>query len=267
MKKFLFSLFALACVLTGNAVESGDTTRVTTLNDIIAQESKTKTDVQYEQHLRSIRNQTTFLNISYNKTKLSSDEFPIGGGNVATNEFKNSLGVGIQWGKTFNFHRKPLGNVLFLGLDYTWTDVNFNQYKVADPTPNFNTDYEIKPMPWHHKKMSIDYGMSVGPSLTLYPFTPLRKNASDNIRLQGYFHLGYKAEVFMIKNVSDKTQYAWGHGLYTAFGGNLSYNFFGIGVEVRNDNSINVKHVEKEYGSQKMKFKEQTTRIYLQFRF
>ena len=37
---------------------------------------------------------------------------------------------------------------------------------------------------------------------------------------------------------------------------------------MRNDNNINVKHVDKkEFGDQKMKFKEKITRIYLQFRF
>ena len=127
MKKFLFSLFTFACVLTGNAMESGDTTRVTTLNDIIAQESKSKTDVKYDQHLRNVWSKNTYFNISYNKTTLSSDEFPIGGGQGRHNEFENDLGVGLQWGQTFNFHKKALGNVLFLGLDYTWMDLNFNQ--------------------------------------------------------------------------------------------------------------------------------------------
>ncbi len=269
MKKFLLSLCTLACVLTGNAMDSSDTTRVTTLNDIIAQESKSKTDVKYDQHLRKVWGKNTFFNISYNKTKLSSDQFPIGGGRGAANEFKNNLGVGIQWGQTFNFHKKALGNVVFFGLDYTWMDVNFNQYKKADlPTPGYSTDYETYVMPWHNKKMSIDYGMSVGPSLTLYPFTPLHKNAADNIRLQGYFHVGYKAMGYIIKDSSDKNQFAWGHGLYTAFGANLTFNAIGFGFEMRNDNNINVKHVKKEYDNKtKMKFKEKVTRLYIQFRF
>ncbi len=267
MKKFLFSLFTLACVMTSFAMESGDTTRVTTLNDIIAQESKSKTDVKYDQHMRKIWGKTTYFNVSYNKTKLSSDEFPIGGPKGGFNEFSNNLGVGIQWGQTFNFHKKALGNVLFIGFDYTWMDLNFNQYKQADPTPGFNTtEYEIRPMPWHNKKMSLDYGMAVGPSLTLYPFTPMHKNAADNIRLQAYFHVGYKAEGFLVK-VDNSNKLAWGHGLYTAFGGNLTFNTIGIGFEARNDNSINVKHVNKEFGTKKMKFKEKITRFYIQFRF
>lgn len=267
MKKILFSLFAVACSLASYAMDSNDTTRVTTLNDIIAQESKSKTDVKYDQHLRKVWGKNTFFNISYNKTKLSSDEFPIGGGQGAPNEFKNDLGVGIQWGQTFNFHKKAIGNVLFIGLDYTWMDVNFNKYKQDSITRGFNPGYETQVMPWHNEKLSLDYGMSIGPSLTLYPFTPMHKNAADNIRLQGYFHVGYKAMGYMIKMDKDDNQYAWGHGLYTAFGGNITFNAIGFGVEVRNDNNINVKHVEKEYGDQKMKFKEKTTRLYIQFRF
>lgn len=271
MKNLLFSLFTLACVLTTYAMENGDTTRVTTLNDIIAQETKNKTNVTYERHLRNIWGKTGFFNISYDKTTLSSDELPIGGALVGSNEFKNKFGIGIQWGKTFNFHKKALGDVLFLGLDGTWMDLNFNQYDKADKiTPGFDdaASYVIKSMPWHNKKMTLDYGMSIGPSITLYPFTPLKSNTADCIRFNGYFHLGYKGEVFIIKDVVDNEQKAaWGHGLFTALGGSLTFNSIGLGVEMRNDN-INVKHVDtKEYGDQKIKFKEKTTRIYLQFRF
>lgn len=271
MKKLLFSLFTLACVLTGNAMESGDTVRVTTLNDIIAQESKNSTDVAYDQHLRKIWGKTNYFNISYDKTTLSSDELPLGGATLGSNEFKNKFGMGIQWGKTFKLHKKPLGNLLFFGIDFTWMDVNFNQYDKADKiTPGYSDDtsFAIKTMPWHNKKTTLDYGISVGPSFTLYPFTPLHSNATDNIRFHGYFHLGYKGEAFFIKEVGDGTQHAWGHGLFTAFGASLTFNAIGLGVEMRNDNNINVKHVDKkEFGDQKMKFKEKITRIYLQFRF
>ena len=150
MKKLLFSLFTLACVLTGNAMESGDTVRVTTLNDIIAQESKNSTDVAYDQHLRKIWGKTNYFNISYDKTTLSSDELPLGGATLGSNEFKNKFGMGIQWGKTFKLHKKPLGNLLFFGIDFTWMDVNFNQYDKADKiTPGYSDDtsFAIKTMP------------------------------------------------------------------------------------------------------------------------
>ena len=266
MKKLLFSFFTIACVFSSFAMESGDTTkRVTTLNDIIAQESKSKTDVKYDQHLRKIWSNNTFFNISYNKTELSSDDFPTTG-RTFHNEFKNKLGVGLQWGQTFNFHKKALGNVAFFGLDYVWMDLNFNQYKQDSVPTAYTEGYEIKNMPWHNEKMSLDYGMSIGPSLTLYPFTPFHKNAGDNIRLQAYFHLGYKAEGFLIKNGKD-TELAWGHGMFTALGCNLTFNTVGVGLDIRNDNDINVKHAKKAFGDGKMKFKEKTTRIYVQFRF
>ena len=145
-------------------------------------------------------------------------------------------------------------------------DMNFNQYKESVRPMEYSEGLYSNPMPWHNKKMTLDYGMSLGPSLTLYPFTPMHKNAADNIRLQGYFHVGYKAAGFMIKD-GDSNEFAWGHGLYTAFGGNLTFNAVGIGFESRNDNNINVKHVKNEFGDKKMKFKEKTTRLYIQFRF
>ena len=297
MKKIIITLSVLLGVLTVNAAGVNDTTAVTTLSDIIAMESQSKINNDNSTRLRSIWDKNTFFNISYNTTKLSSDEFPLEIGKTPY-EFKNKLGVGIQWGQTFNFHKKPLGSVVFIGLDYTWMDLNFNQYDhvsiavppvdgttegtisddgtaegtISDEAPTINLDGDVLPMPWNQKKMSLNYGMSIGPSLTLYPFAPLHRNGTDKIRLQFYFHVGYSIGGTMIKEVIDRTgekkdKLAWGHGLFTSYGANLTWNAIGVGYEWRNDNNINYKHVNKEFGTNKMKFKEKTSRVYLQFRF
>lgn len=273
MKKIFISLFALLGVLSATATEANDTTAMTTLSDIIAMESQSQINNDNSSRLRSLWGKNTYLNISYNTTKLSSKEFPTAVSPFKLeNEFKNKFGVGLQWGQTFNFHKKPLGNVLFLGLDYTWMDLNFNQYD-ADSVPK---QYEMGDgqlnMPWHQKKMTLNYGMSVGPSLTLYPFIPTHNARAEKVRLQFYFHVGYSVGGAFIKDVMDKSgdkknRIAWGHGLYTSYGANLTWNFIGLGFEWRNDNSINYKCVNKEFGTEKMKAKEKTSRVYLQFRF
>ncbi len=271
MKKIFISLFALLGVLSATATEANDTTAMTTLSDIIAMESQSQINNDNSSRLRSLWGKNTYLNISYNTTKLSSKEFPSQKGKFE-NEFKNKFGVGLQWGQTYNFHKKPLGKVLFLGLDYTWMDLNFNQYD-ADSVPK---QYEMGDgqlsMPWHQKKITLNYGMSVGPSLTLYPFIPTQNARAEKVRLQFYFHVGYSVGGAFIKDVMDKSgdkknRIAWGHGLYTSYGANLTWNFIGLGYEWRNDNSINYKCVNKEFGTGKMKAKEKTSRVYLQFRF
>jgi hypothetical protein len=174
--------------------------------------------------------------------------------------------------QTFNFHKKPLGNVVFIGLDYTWMDLNFNQYDADSIPKRYVRGEGVINMPWHQKKMSLNYGMSIGPSLTLYPFTPTHNARAEKVRLQFYFHVGYSVGGAFIKDVMDKSgdkknRIAWGHGLYTSYGANLTWNFIGLGYEWRNDNSISYKCVNKEFDTGKIKLKEKTSRVYLQFRF
>lgn len=282
MKRIVLSVITIACVLAGYAVEtngsemaydataSADTT-VMTLEQIIAQESKSKHDYDYAKSLNSVWGKNTFLNLIYNAPhKMKSDEFPSTAG-VFSREYKPKWGVGLEWGHTFNFHRKPIGSVLFIGLDYTWMDLNFNKFDGED-IPDFSYGVEVHNMPWHNEKMTLSYGMSVGPSLTFYPFTPVQNSGSSKIRLQLYFHVGYGAHGAIIKNAildgdKRKNGYAYGHGLYLAYGANLSWDFFGVGVEMRKDDNIKFKVTDKDYDTGKLKMKEETTRLYVQFRF
>lgn len=271
MKKLLFSIFAITCALTGFATEQGDTTEtVMSLNDIIAAETQSKTDYDNINRLRDIWDHDTYLNISLNKTKFSSDEFPSTQGKFH-NEFKNDFGLGVKMGHTYKLHKKPIGSVLFFGIDYNWIDLNFNQYK-ADSVPSlYDEGEQVTNMPWHNKKMTLQYGMSAGPSLTLYPFATLHNKGADKIRLHLYFHVGYAAAGALVKDVRDGTvisdEWAWAHGLNTAFGTSLTWDHIGIGFELRNDGNMKYKAVHKVVDTGKMKVKEKTTRIYLQFRW
>ncbi len=275
MKKVLFLILAITGAITSYAQDAvpvaDDTTRVLSLNEIIAMETQSKADYDTNTRLRNIWGHDTYLNISYNKTKLSSDEFPSSKG-VFSSEYDNDLGVGLQWGHSYSFHKKPIGSVLFIGLDFTWMDINFNKYKAAAvDTVKYQSNGRIMSMPWHNEKITLGYAMSIGPSLTLYPFTPLHSKGADKIRLHFYFHVGYGAEGALIKNVRSDAdisdQWAWAHGLHTAFGGSLTWDHIGLGYEIRNDGNLTYQNIDSEYDTGKMKAKEKTSRLYLQFRF
>ena len=279
MKKIFLSLFAAACAMTAFAMEgttaSGDTTGVMTLEQIIAQESKSKYVNDYTESLRSVWGKNTFLNLIYNTShKMSSEEFPATAG-MFYHEYEPKWGVGLKWGHTFNFHKKPIGSVLFIGLDYVWMDLKFNMFEALDPTAipvQYDPGVDVYNMPWHNEKMMLGYGMTLGPSLTFYPFTPLHKSGANKVRLQLYYHFGYGIEGALIKKAIEdggkiKDGYAYGHGMYTSFGFNLSWDFVGIGYEIRNDNKLKFKATDKNYDTGKMTVKEKTGRLYLQLRF
>ncbi len=276
-RNLIFTVLMLSCIMTMSAIENegsllGSVAPDESIDEIAKRKSLENRTIEDIAKLRRVWDKTTFFNISLNNTKLSSDEFPSITGPVS-NEFKRDIGLGLQMGKTFYFHKQPLGSVLFIGLDYTWMDFNFNTYKAAEQPVGFvQKDNKNYYMPWHNKKTVLDYGMSLGPSLTLFPFTSLSKPATDKIRLNLYFHVGYDIGLAMIQDVESsdgktKTENALGHGLFTSFGASLTWDFVGIGFDIRNDGNIKYKHLSKDYDNGTFKMKQKTPRIYLQFRF
>ena len=222
------------------------------------------------------KTKNTFFNISLNNTEFSSKEFPSSGDIQFEGLYKREIGVGIQMGQTFNFHKKPLGSIVFIGLDYTWIDLNFNSYKAIDEPVEFSMpDKDPYPMPWHNEKMMFDYGMSLGPALTFYPLAPVHKDGADKLRLHFFFHVGYcvsgslidMGEYKGIEKIKSSKEFELGHGLFTSFGGSLTWNFVGIGFDVRNDGSLKYMATNKTFDTGKMKAKQKTTRFFIQFRF
>lgn len=286
MKRFLFfQLMTAACIFMGHAVNfsanetspneiaSGDTTSLMSIDKIAEHETQVMNNKKHDMNLTDAWSKNTFLNLIFNTSHvMSSKEFPTTGGVLPYTEYEREMGFGLEWGQTFNFHRKPLGSVLFIGLDYTWMDLEYNKFKKATAPVGFETGDRVHNMPWHNEKQTLGYGMSFGPAFTIYPFSSFAESAANQIRMHLYFHVGYGVEFAFIKDAvvntdGVKTGHAFGHGLYTAFGGSLTWNFVGIGYEFRNDPTIRYKALEKANDTGKLKMKEKTGRLFIQFRF
>lgn len=285
MKKILLTVIAMTSFVAGFAMEgigqyygtisgnsTNDTTSVMSLEQIIAQESKSKSDKDYAEGLFSTWGKETYLNLIYNTShKMSSDEFPSTTGEFS-NEFEPKFGMGLQWGHTFNFHRMPVGSVVFFGLNFTWMDLNFNKFDKSETPVGYTQGEQVRNLPWHNEKMTIGYGMSAGPAVTFYPFTQLRNSGANKLRLQLYFHVGYGVQAAIVKDgiIKDgdvKNGFGLGHGLFTSYGASLSWDFIGVGFEMRNDSKLKYKVTESTYDTGSMNMKEKTGRLYLQFWF
>lgn len=245
---------------------------IMSLDEIINTESHLTSKKENESHYKSVWGKTKFLNISYNQTSLKSAQFPTAGGTYER-EFKNEFGGGLQFGKTFNFNKKAIGTFLFIGLDYTGIDLNVNHYACEDASATYDMGSE-RPfcLPWHHEKWTLDYGMSLGPSLTLYPFTAIGKSGTDNIRIHAFFHVGYHLGLSMFPNVQDQTgkesmEVSWGNGLFTSFGGSLTWDFIGVGYEVRRATDVTLRATRQNFKTDNFKGQLFSNRIFLQFRF
>ena len=71
------------------------------------------------------RRRNKYINISFASSTMEQDDFP---------KLKSNYGVGFTVGKTFYLHKKPIANCLIFGIDATWFDINYTNYKIEHIT-------------------------------------------------------------------------------------------------------------------------------------
>lgn len=285
--------------------ELEDSTNVTTVKDIIKKKRKVFSTVSNSDHFQKVWSRKTFFNISYLNetltpvetdngtttpgvpiTDLKNAEGYLNGGKAL--EYKSDWGISLQNGKNFYLHKKPIANIVSISLDYSWIEFSaahfkaeesINSLKVIDNTPyNKNTYGRQFYTPFNAEKYEINYGMTLGPSLTIAPFTPISSASGLHFfKFNAYFHVGYNASLLLFNNDdsennkdntnNDGVSMDFGHGLCTSFGVNLSWKAIGVGFEKRKT-SYEYKSIKTNtYGDDKYKFDSNSTRFYVQFRF
>ena len=301
----LFPLLAFSQIVSENAPtyvpEQGkDTTTFVSIADIIKEKEETSSRGNVIKHFNDVWGRRSYLNISYNISTLSPKEnIKTGIGNAIVEDCSSNVGVSLQYGKSFRLHKKPISNILQFYLDYTGIDLSFNHYPIGgDGTNIFNSaaKYDVPSgksgtsttslyyIPWNLEKYEGSYGMTLGPSITVAPFTHIKnKNGLHFLKFNMYFHIGYQASILYIvgdddldmnqdrksndfKVVSEALKLNWGHGLLTSFGFSMTWKAIGIGYEHRVAQNRFKPASTTEFGSDTHKFKTTTDRIYLSFR-
>ena len=197
-----------------------------------------------------------------------------------------------------------------IALDYSWLNLNVNHIKAEDPTSekgidgkylynstdrNVKTDVstgktdEYYVYPWNLEKYEANYGMTLGPSITIAPFVPLGVKQLDYLKIQAYYHIGYSASFLYTLNkeefdknqdppqsnvdaykdyntMKDNLKLQWGHGMTSTFGFNIFWKRVGIGYE-RTTGTFKYKNFNTgDFGRDKTKFTNEYSRIYLTIR-
>ncbi len=280
---------------------SEDSTDITTIKDIIKVQQQVTNRNATEQHFNDVWGRRGYFNFSYNNTKLTPKETNYPNGlNGYVGEFKSDWGASIQYGRSYRLHKKPIANVALFNIDYTGIDLNVNHFK-AEGTGDYKYNSSSKhtekdddgkteeyyTIPWNMEKYEINYGMSLGPSLTLAPFNLLRGNGLHFIKINAFYHIGYN--VSMIYSPNDKKldanndkvdgynrdayeamesnlKMSWGHGMIQSFGVNLSWKAIGVAFEHRTG-KIKYKAMNtSDFGKNEYEFTSTTNRISLQIR-
>lgn len=273
---------------------SDDSTDITTIQDIIKVQQQVTNRNVTEQHFADVWGRRGYFNFSYNTTKLSpKGNYPNGLDNGFVGELKSNWGASIQYGRSYRLHKKPIGNVALFNIDYTGIDLNVNHFEaIGNGTYKYNSSIkhtetedgkasEYYNLPWNMEKYEVNYGMTLGPSLTLAPFNLLSGNGLHYIKFNVFYHIGYN--ISMIYSPNDKKldenqsgedfqamesnlKMAWGHGMMQSFGFNISWKAIGIGFEHRSS-TIKYKAMNtKDFGKNEYEFSSATNRISLQIR-
>lgn len=332
MKKILIVL----ALLTGNVAFAAnendddnyvldvkeDTTDVVTIKSIVKAQQEVGRRKSDTEHQQKVWKHRTFFNIAFNKsvsmdpvktivkegdkpqyvpiTDLSDPAASDYSNNGKAPKYEADWGVALQNGRNIRLHKKPIGKVATINIDYTWIDLSVNHYKeISDENKKIidTKSYgemvdpgiegyepqqkELFYTPFNAEKYEANFGMSVGPSLTLAPFTYVKPRGLHFLKFNGYFHVGYNVSVLMmrpnIKSKADDTDVVsevfnsllldFGHGLYTAWGINMSWKSIGLGFERRKGHYDYKPLISDAFMNDKYRFNSETTRFYLQFRF
>ncbi len=215
-----------ASIALQNKLDSLQTT-VTTLQ--LKEDNRSKTE--YDNAVWK-RNKYMAIGLSTQKFKDAED--------AANMEYKSKVGVLFEMGKTFYLHKKPIANLMKVGIDWSYLNFSFAKYEDgkginmpsipsyddddydADIDPDIDIDLGV---------YSLAAGMSVGPSVTFAPFYNTGKGL-QHILAQTYLHVTPSYTGILLSKDND-TEIKSGYTTYFNWGLNVSYKKISIGYEYR----------------------------------
>lgn len=143
-----------------------------------------------------------YINLGGVNTRMSQN---------GSKDLKSYGGASFTIGHTFYLHKIPVGGILRFGIDATWFDLNYTNYRIKHITYWETDNYQ-----YHQGEVS----MHIGPSVTIKPV--------ENLNIHAYFRY---APSFSVLYTDDTLC-----GNYATFfvgGASISYGIIGLGIETR----------------------------------
>ena len=189
-----------------------------------------------------------FTNIGFVYNKMSQEGYPT---------IHSDIGISLTKGTTYYLH-KPIAGCLRFGIDASWFDINYANYKVKEHFADEINEFSIH---------QVDLGLQVGVSATL--------NLFKRFQASGYFR--YNPSLAMMYN-NDELQAGFANMMVG--GVSVGYGVIGLGVEARFGRP-NIKSYFAQdggddegdsnwsdyVGSRKVSTKCSAVRAYISFRF
>lgn len=130
-------------------------------------------------------------------------------------KISSKLGGSLTYGRTFFLHKKPLGDMVRIGLDATFVDLSYIQYEDQNRTSTIAIE-ELSDL----ETQQAEFGMAFGPSVTIKP--------SKMLSIHTYFRYAPTYSLlYMNESLSGNL------ANYFVTGGAVSWGMIGVGIEAR----------------------------------
>lgn len=192
-----------------------------------------------------------YTNIGYSIPTLSID-------NSSRDLLKSNVGVGFTTGRSYILHPKPIAGMIRIGIDATWVDLNYANYKYQGPGAALLED-----KPHIHQ---AEVGVGFGPSVHVSPIADLGVHA--------YFRFNPSFSALIDNSDRDDLVVMGGYTSFFVAGGAVSWRFISLGAEARwgSGKYTRIKGGDEDDDSlidisEKYRAKTGGMRVYLSFRF
>lgn len=261
---FLAYIFPMGIYSQETITNGEHTDKTDSLTQVVNELSLKVRKVEADKHNESIwKKRNKYFYIGYINQKLTYQD-------ISGLEWKSDFGVSLGFGRTYYLHKKPLFNILKFGLDATWLDISYAKYSQSEGWVE-PTDPEEDSDDFDLGVHQVEFGLHVGPSITLNP--------ANHLKLNGYFHFIPSASI-VIMNDEANANYVSNF----AVGGSIAYKAFSLGIESRwgkakynsffvNEDVVDTDDTENDFDvnntllSSKNHLKTNSLRFYLILRF
>ena len=200
-----------------------------------------------------------YFNIAYTNLNL---------GIADTHDAKSKFALGMNMGRVFYLHKKPLLNLMKFGIDASFIGINYANFNNEDIIPGYAgllgdlndmassdySDYEDEDI--NIGSHLLDVNLKVGPSLTINPV--------DKLKVHLYFHYVPTYSMLLLDS-------SFSHTYESCFdyGASISYKVIGLGIEYRWGHAKHNNTALLEYSdiNDKTKINTSALSFYISFRY
>ena len=292
MVKYLSLLFAALAfpAFTATAqyidpeAEDVDSVAVEVVEELPTVVEEPKSEINYDQ-LEKRWNRRKFWNIGYSVPTLERRDGTF-------MDWEADYAVSVKNVRSLYFHKKPLGGMVKIGLDYSLLDITYSKLQLkhiegvaagedtslpsAPSAPSVSDGFDeivsedpsgsvLDLLGFNLGMHKLDQTFSVGPRITVNPI--------DHLMVSVYFHGG-----FTLSGIFENDNFSYGFGHTLASGLCVSYKVIGVGFEYLwgkvKYNQIDFEEIDGDnlsfsemFSSESFSLKHKGPKFYVSFRF